>query len=468
MGEKFYFEDIICAKATPSGSSAVAIIRVSGKDSWRLLSKIFKSMNKNFSSFKTHRAYYGDIVDDQEVVDNALVITFKEKSSFTGEESFEINCHGSEIIASLILKILIKNGARLADPGEFSKRGFLNGKMNLAEAESIMDIVSSSTKQSALIAVRQLSGRLTSQINEIKNKIADLLADVEVYIDYPEEDLKIDEEKWKNEISLIKDLTENLLAGFERGKFYRKGVEAVILGKTNAGKSTMFNYLLDFDKAIVSDIHGTTRDYIDAIINVAGYGVRIYDTAGLRETNDPIEYEGARRARELAKNSDIVLYLIGYDYGLTEEDKNNLKSIEKNKKVIIVINKIELSNDEGEKLYSDIDFFLKSLIDNYRIIKMSGLNKFGVEDFNEAFLSLLINEKSREQNDPIITNERHKDLLDKTKINLINALKELDNELLDITAFELREALDNLGEITGEITPSDILNKIFSTFCIGK
>ncbi|HOV13853.1 MAG TPA: 50S ribosome-binding GTPase, partial [Spirochaetota bacterium] len=256
MNERFYFEDVICAKATPSGTSAIAVIRVSGKDCWSILSKIFKPFNKKFTSFKTHRVYYGNIVNNSDIIDSVLVTTFKEKSSFTGEESFEINCHGSEIIVSMILKILTDNGVRLADPGEFSKRAFLNGKINLAEAESIMDIVHSATKQSALIAVKQLSGRLTNEINEIKDKISLLLADIEVFIDYPEEDLKIDEKRWKDLILQINELMDNLLKGYDRGRFYREGIEAVILGQTNAGKSTMFNYLLDFDKAIVSDIHG--------------------------------------------------------------------------------------------------------------------------------------------------------------------------------------------------------------------
>jgi tRNA modification GTPase len=467
MNEKEYYEDIICARATPSGTSAIAIIRVSGKNSWNLLKIIFKSSKKSIT-FKTHHSYYGNIINKDQIIDDVLATTFKEGSSFTGEESFEISCHGSEIIISLIMNILIENGARFAEPGEFSKRAFLNGKIDLTKAEAIMDIVNASTQKSALIAVQQLTGRLTGEINEIKNKLADLLASVEVMIDYPEEDITEDTEIWEKNISELNVMLENLLKGFVRGKLYREGIRTVILGKTNSGKSTLFNFLLNDDKAIVSSTHGTTRDYIDGMINICGFGVRLFDTAGLRETNDPIEKEGTRRSKKLSEKADIILYMINGETGFTDEDKANILQTNPNKKMIVIINKIDILNDSGENIYNQITDFFKTNNRNFRIVKMSALNKIGLNDFNEYFAEILTGKKIIEGDDPVLTNARHANLIEQTRINLINAYQNLDSEMLDLVAFELREGLDHLGEITGEITPQDILNKIFSSFCVGK
>lgn len=469
MNEKNYNEDIIIGRATPPGQSAIAIIRISGKNSWKILNKIFLSNKKNIL-FKSHNAYYGKIVDKNKIIDYAIVITYSYNNSFTGEESFEINCHGSDIVVSLIIKLLILNGARIAEPGEFSKRAFLNGKMDLTEAEAIMDLVKSSTINSSLIALRQLSGRITLEINNIKKEISDLLAEIEVNIDYPEEDLILDTEKWISKINEIIDKFNLLLKGYVRGHFYREGIYAVILGKTNSGKSTLFNFLLNDDKAIVSDIHGTTRDYLDGVINIKGFGVRIYDTAGLRESKDTIEIEGVKRALELTKKVNIIIYLISCEEGFTEEDKNNINMIiNNNKNIIIVLNKTDIITETKCKLIIDeIKKFLKTKVINNFIIKMSALNKTGLNEFNNTFIQILMGETSVESDDPIITNSRHAELIEKSKANLTLAIDKIKENLLDLTAFEIRESLDRLGEITGEVTREDILDKIFSNFCIGK
>lgn len=467
MIEKKYFEDIICARATPPGSSAIAIIRVSGKNSWKILYKIFKSKKRNIN-FKTHTIYYGEFIHEDNVIDNIVALTYKEGRSFTGEESFEINCHGSEVIVSLILNILLSFDIRIAEPGEFSRRAFLNGKIDLARAESIMDLINSSTKKSALIAMRQLEGKLSNQINKIKNWISDIIAEIEVNIDYPEEDLEYDSIKWIETIKNIQNNLLELLSGFHRGKYYREGINAVIIGKTNSGKSTLFNLLLNEDKAIVSDIHGTTRDFLDGIINIGGFGIRIFDTAGLRSSDDPIENEGTRRAINLSGKSDIIIYVISSETGFTKKDIENFKNIDKNKKIIIVYNKIDLNNpDQGKiiKEISNLNLFDKC---NYSIAFLSAEKKTGLEDFNKIFLKLLIEENSKDTNDPIMTNERHAKLLETAKNNLINAVIKIEEGILDLSAFELRDALNKLGEITGEVTPDDILNKIFENFCVGK
>ncbi|HOJ64219.1 MAG TPA: tRNA uridine-5-carboxymethylaminomethyl(34) synthesis GTPase MnmE [Spirochaetota bacterium] len=469
MSEKIYYEDIICAKATPSGASAVAVIRVSGKDCWKILNTIFRSFNNKNIVFKSHRAYYGYIVDNEIVIDNVLVITFANGRSFTGEESFEIHCHGSDLISTLIINLLIKNGCRLAEPGEFSKRAFLNGKIDLTEAEAIMDLVNASTKEAAIIASRQLNGLVKQEINSIKEKISDLLASIEVFIDYPDEDLKVNIEEWLKELSEISILLTNLLKGFERGKFYRESITAVLVGKTNSGKSTIFNYLLNEDKAIVSDIHGTTRDYLDGVINVKGYGVRIYDTAGLRETEDPIELEGTKRSKQLAANSDIILYVVDVEKGLTEEDKENLLKLGIDKKIIVILNKEDKLDEES--IRKKIDSIQNSLVNfkKLKICSMSALNKKGIENFNEIFLSLLIGgEKKGDMDSSLITNIRHANLIELSLKNIAKAFENISYGILDIGAFEIREALNRLGEMTGEVRREDILNRIFSKFCVGK
>ncbi len=464
-----YFEDIICARATPPGASAVAIIRVSGKECWGILKKIFMSHKNKIIYFASHRVYYGSILDNnREIVDSVIVLPFAESKSFTGEESFEINCHGSEVVVAMIFRILTDLGVRLAEPGEFSKRAFLNGKLSLAEAESIMDIVHSSTKRSAMIALRQLTGRLTREIDSIKDRLSDLLASIEVLIDYPEEDITEEAEFWLGEISGTKKELDYLINGFQRGRYYREGINAVILGKTNSGKSTLFNLLLNEDKAIVSDIHGTTRDYIDGVINISGYGVRIFDTAGLRETTDSIEYEGTKRAVGLSKNADFIFYVISSSEGLTTDDMNNLKQIDRSKKLLLIINKIDIDKVKDQ---SSIITFLQNNFDHYKISEMSALNKTGIDLFNKNFVEMLTNkdrENSYENDDPLITNSRHAALIEKTSSNMINAFQRVNEGTLDLAAFEIRDGINSLGEITGEVTPNDIIQRIFSNFCVGK
>lgn len=464
--DNLYYEDIICAKATPSGSSAIAVIRVSGKDCWKVLSNIFRSFNNKNLTFKSHRALYGYIVDNDNIIDNVLIITFGNGKSFTGEESFEIHCHGSEVIATLIINLLLKNGCRLAEPGEFSKRAFLNGKIDLTEAEAIMDLVNASTKEAARVANRQLNGFVRNEINSIKERIANLLATIEVFIDYPDEDLSINIKSCLEEFSEISDFLSNLLKSFNRGRFFREGITAVLLGKTNSGKSTIFNYLLNEDKAIVSNIHGTTRDYLDAVINIQGYGVRLYDTAGLRITDDPIELEGAKRARHIAINSDIILYVVDIEVGFSNEDKINLYEFPKEKKIMLILNKIDKLNIPLDNIINDIRNELKDF-KNLKICQMSGLNKKGIEEFNDLFIELLIQNK-KENDISLITNLRHANLIESALKNIAKSFENISYGILDIAAFEIREALNRLGEITGEVTKEDIINRIFSKFCVGK
>ncbi|MCG8572210.1 MAG: tRNA uridine-5-carboxymethylaminomethyl(34) synthesis GTPase MnmE [Spirochaetes bacterium] len=467
MPEKEYYQDIICARATPPGASAIAVIRVSGEKCLELLDQIFNGPKKGQASYQSHHAYYGAIIKEKLILDNVIILTFLDGSGFTGEESFEINCHGSEVIVSLIIQLLCEKGARLAEPGEFSQRAFLNGRIDLTEAEAVMDIVHSATKRSALLAVRQLSGMTRSAINLIKDKMANLLAEIEVYIDYPEEDLSLDVKKWIGKNNQIKEKLLSLLKGYQRGRLLREGIQAVILGKTNSGKSTLFNFLLNEDKAIVSDIHGTTRDYLDAVINIKGYGIRIYDTAGLRDTDDPIEKAGTQRATELSEKCDIVFYMIDGTAGFSGEDFENLQRLPPELPLLLIINKVDLLK-KADPVVEKIEKQLKPVQRPYQVISMSAANKTGIEDFNSAFLDLAVLQGTHDSDDPVITNQRHADCIERALQNLKQCSIKLNEQILDLAAFELRESLNRVGEITGEITPEDIIQRIFSNFCVGK
>lgn len=463
-----YDKDIICACATAVGNSAIGIIRCSGKDSQELLKKIFKPHNREkIDRFKSHHAYYGKLYDNDILIDDVLILTFSDGKSFTGEESFEINCHGSMVVISLILRLLCKNGARTAEPGEFSKRAFLNNKLDLSSAEAVMDIVNASTDKAAHIAAQQLTGRVKREIDLLKDKTSDVLSAIEVYIDYPEEDLTPDINKWISQIHIILDENKQLTAGFARGKYFRTGIRMALLGRTNVGKSTLFNYILNDDKAIVSDIHGTTRDYLDATVTICGYGVKIFDTAGLRQTDDPIEKEGTRRSVEISESADIIVYLLSADDGITNIDKENLERYKKNK-LLCILNKSDLLEArELDTLKNDLQKELGSK-SNIKIIHMSALHRKGLEEFNNSFKKLLISSDIADSTDPTITNERHAILLEQAESALASAIMRLREESLDLAAFDIRSALNYYGEITGEVTPDDILNKIFSTFCVGK
>ena len=458
--EKLYYEDIITAKATANGAAAIAIVRVSGKDCLKMLDTIFRIKGKK--PIESHRVCYGDIIDGENIIDSVVVLPFRDGSGFTGEEAFEIQCHGSPIVTQMILQLLCKNGARLAEPGEFSKRAFLNGKIDLSQAEAIMDIVNASTKQSAMMAARQLNGLVEKELTAVKERLTDLLAKIEVFIDYPEEDISVDAESWLADIAIIKEELRKLLAGFNRGRYLREGVRAVLLGKTNSGKSTIFNTLLHEDKAIVSDIHGTTRDYLDGVINIGGFGVRLYDTAGLRMTDDPIEREGTRRSVELAKNCDIVLFVIDGTADLTENEEN-IRSLD-DKKTLFIINKTD-----APQFYADIKTKLSTIVrlSEYAVCEISALKQDGIDKFNEIFQSLLIKDNVG-QADAVITNVRHAELLEDALTHIDDAADPIRDGVLDIGAFELRDALDRIGEITGAVTREDVLNRIFEKFCVGK
>jgi tRNA modification GTPase len=469
MNTKAYFDDCICARATPPGYAAIAIVRCSGSGSHAILKKI---TNRNKKSITSSTCFHATVLDGKEALDDALIVPFHRGHGYTGEESFEIQCHGSEVIVAIILQLLQKHGARLAEPGEFSKRAFLNGRISLDKAEAVMDIVHAGTARAARIAVRQLLGGLDQSINSVKDECSGLLAEIEVLIDYPDDDIEVESKTWLEKIIRLQDQIVKLLEGFERGRLIREGVTAVLLGKTNAGKSTLFNYLVNEDKAIVSDIHGTTRDYLDGIINVGGIALRLYDTAGLRYSDDPLEMEGTRRAKNLSMGSDLVIFVIDSSAGYSDEDLSLLGELDATLPVqiaiLIVHNKIDsLTGDNFSVPDPVIDIFTASKR-RWKSCDMSAEQQTGIDSFNSCAGGLLQAGEEMETDDPLVTNSRHAGLLKQAVLSFDSARERLEEGIVDLAAFDVREVLNRLGEITGEVTADDVLNMIFEGFCVGK
>lgn len=410
---------------------------------------------------------YGKIVENGKVVDTVLVSYFKNPKSYTGEDVCEINCHGGVQITREILQLVLANGARLAEPGEFSKRAFLNGKMDLTKAEAVINLINSKNTTQARIAANNLEGDLYKKIKEVREELIELMAHIEVSVDYPEYDY--DEVENDNVISLLnKKIIEinNILSTYEQGKYIKDGVNVVILGKPNVGKSSLLNTLSRSQKAIVTEIPGTTRDVIEERINIGNIILNLSDTAGIRKTDDFVEKIGVKRSIEKIDEADLVIYLLNVESDIDDEDKEILSKIQnKGIKLITVINKI----DKGQKLKFD------SILDELKrfgvneVIKMSVLNNEGIDELKNKIEEIFNTNDLDFENELIITNERHRDLLNKSKEYLEVAKKEIeDNEPIDIVSIVIKNATKSLGEIIGADVNQDIVNKIFEKFCLGK
>lgn len=455
--------DTIAAIGTALSNSGISIIRISGKDSLNIIRKIFVSNSK----IMPNNIIYGKIVENGKVVDTVLVSYFKNPKSYTGEDVCEINCHGGVQITREILQLVLENGARLAEPGEFSKRAFLNGKMDLTKAEAVINLINSKNTTQARIAVNNLEGDLYKKIKEVREELIELMAHIEVSVDYPEYDY--DEVENDNVISLLnKKIIEinNILSTYEQGKYIKDGVNVVILGKPNVGKSSLLNTLSRSQKAIVTEIPGTTRDVIEERINIGNIILNLSDTAGIRKTDDFVEKIGVKRSIEKIDEADLVIYLLNVESDIDDEDKEILSKIQnKGIKLITVINKI----DKGQKLKFD------SILDELKrfgvneVIKMSVLNNEGIDELKNKIEEIFNTNDLDFENELIITNERHRDLLNKSKEYLKIAKKEIeDNEPIDIVSIVIKNATKSLGEIIGADVNQDIVNKIFEKFCLGK
>ena len=453
----------IASISTAPGIGGIGIIRMSGEKTFEILEKIFKPKTyQKIEDIKGYTIKYGHIVEDNEIIDEVLVSYFKAPRSYTTENMCEINSHGGNVIVKRILELCLKNGADLAEPGEFTKRAFLNGRIDLAQAESVIDVINAKSEKEAKSGIKQLEGYLSKEIQDIKQEILDVLVNIEVSIDYPEYDTpEVQEKEIYEMITSVRKSLEKLEKSFDNGKILKEGIKTAIIGKPNAGKSSLLNAILKEDRAIVTDIAGTTRDTIEEFVTINGIPLNLVDTAGIREASDEVEKIGVEKSIKQANNADLIIAIFDSSKDLTDEDIEILKLIE-NKKAIILLNKSDLDAKINEN-----DSRFTNISDN--IIKISALNKTGIDLLYEKIFDLFNLNEINLDNDVLITNIRHKNIISKSLVNVSKAKDALDKKLpIDIVTIYIKDILEDLGEITGEVVTEDIINEIFSKFCLGK
>ena len=436
---------------------------MSGEKCFEILDKIFVPKNKQkIEDIKGYKIKYGKIVDNGQIVDEVLVSYFKTPKSYTTENMCEINSHGGNFIVRKILELCLKNGADLAEPGEFTKRAFLNGRIDLLQAESVIDVINAKSEREAKTGIKQLEGFLSKEILDIKKDIMDVMVNIEVAIDYPEYDV---DDVTISQITDMLDKIENKLLklekSFDNGKIIKEGIKTAIIGKPNVGKSSLLNAILKEDRAIVTEYEGTTRDTIEEFVNINGIPLKLVDTAGIRNAKDEVEKIGINKSRDIANEADLVIAIFDSTKELTKEDLEIL-NIAKNKKSIIILNKIDLEtkiDENNEKI--------KQTSDN--IIKISALNNIGIEKLYEKIYELFNLNEINLDNESIITNIRHKNLISKSIEDVKKTKETINNKMpLDIIAIFIKDILSDLSNITGEEVSEDIINEIFSKFCLGK
>ena len=459
-------QDTICALATANGIGAIGIIRVSGNQSFEIVNKIFEG--KNLEKVDSHTVHYGFIKDKDETIDEVMISVFHAPKTFTTENSVEISFHGSPYIGKKILEILIKNGARMAKAGEFTMRAFMNGRIDLSQAESIADLIASENEASRKVALNQLKGGISNEISFLRNDLLNFTSLIELELDFAEEDVEFaDRTALKSLLYKIEDKLNSLIESFQYGNAIKNGTAVAIIGKPNAGKSTLLNALLKEERAIVSNIAGTTRDTIEEILHIKGHAFRLIDTAGLRETADEIEAIGVKKAKEKVENAEILVYLADAGTEDLSEDVEMIKSLLRDDlKLIICATKIdEVVPTHYEKLEQ---IFRNNISTDFDFIKISAVENQNIQDLKNELSSYVEHLKSEEGN-VVITNQRHYEALRKS----LNSVKQVDEAVTsqittELLAYELRNALEHLGEISGEFTNDEVLGNIFSKFCIGK
>lgn len=455
--------DTIAAISTPPGEGAISIVRMSGEEAVSIAQKVFSG--KDLTQAKSHTINYGHIVDPKthEEIDEVMVSLMLAPKTFTREDVVEINCHGGIVATNRILQLLLVNGARLAEPGEFTKRAFLHGRIDLTQAESVMDLIRAKTDRSMKIALNQLDGNLSHLIDSLRKDILDVLAQVEVNIDYPEyDDVEEMTTKLLREKAIeIKQRIEQLLKTASQGKIMREGLATALVGRPNVGKSSLLNHLLHEDKAIVTDVAGTTRDVIEEYVNVSGVPLKLIDTAGIRETDDKVEKIGVERSKKAIEQSDLVLLVLNAAESLTKEDLELIR-LTNDKKRIIILNKTDLEEKLDRKELAKVS-------ENAPVYATSILKNEGVEALEEAISKLFFNGIENSQSTVMVTNARHIALLKKAQNSLDSVLEGISSGMpVDLVQIDMTEAWNLLGEITGESYEDELLDQLFSQFCLGK
>lgn len=453
--------DTIAAISTPIGEGGISIVRLSGEDSIKIANKVFRG--SDLEKVASHTINYGHIVDPKknQDIDEVMVSVLRAPKTFTKEDMIEINCHGGIVVTNHILQLVLTNGARMAEPGEFTKRAFVHGRIDLTQAESIMDIVRAKTDKARQVAVNQLAGRLLTKIKQMRQEILDTLANVEVNIDYPEYDAdQITAEQMINTSRSVIKKIDKLLKTSQEGKIMRNGLATAIVGRPNVGKSSLLNYLIKEDKAIVTDVAGTTRDTLEEYVSVQGVPLKLIDTAGIHHTEDKVEKIGVERSKAAINKADLILLLLNSSEELTPEDKKLLEYT-RNKKRIIILNKLDL----GSKITIDeIKNITSSPTITTSILKNKNLSQL------KELISKLFFAGIENSNDQIlVTNQRQISLLEKAKVQLQDVISAVRDDVpLDIAQIDFTGAWDTLGEITGESAPDELITQLFSQFCLGK
>lgn len=453
----------IAAISTAVGEAGIGIVRMSGKNSIDIASKVFKGVNnKHLTDGENRKLMYGHIMDGEKIIDEVLITFMKEPYTYTRENMVEIYCHGGIISVRKVLELLLKSGAVMAEAGEFTKRAFLNGRLDLSQAEAVIDIIKAKTDKSLEVSVNQLDGSLSNKVRSIRDIIIKMMAHIEASIDFPEEDIEdVTYNELLEDAEKVESEIQKLLDTSSRGKILRDGIKTVILGRPNVGKSSLLNAILNENRAIVTDIPGTTRDIIEEFVNIDGIPLKIIDTAGIRETEDVVEQIGVTRARESIKDADLIIAIFDASRQLTEEDYDIIDIVNENNSIVL-LNKIDLNSAyDIEKL--------QELIPEKTIISASVLKEQGIEELIEEIKNMFYKGEVNMDSDVVITNIRHKNQLDKSLANIKSAIEDIKIEVpLDCVEVDLRDCWDNLGEISGDTIGEDVLDRVFKEFCIGK
>lgn len=458
-----YVRDTIAAISTPIGEAGLGVIRVSGDEAVEIVDRVFRG-KKKLNETGTYQARYGYIVDykSEDRIDEVICLLMKGPKSFTAEDVVEVGCHGGIIPLRRILNSLMDAGARLSEPGEFSKRAFLNGRIDLAQAEAIIQIITSKTEKGMDLAVQQLEGGLSRKIDDLRRRLIRVLAHLEAALDFPEDEIEgFSEKEMGEQLDHVSQEVDKLLKSSQSGKIYREGIKTIIVGRPNVGKSSLLNALLREQRAIVTDIPGTTRDVIEEMINLQGVPLKLIDTAGIRETEDIVERMGVERSKEFLNQADLVLLVLDVSTKLTPEDLRIVELL-KNKKVIVVVNKMDLGVEVDRKE-------LELLLPDQKFVQTSMIEEQGLDELQQAILDKVFGGEVAASDDTIITNLRHQRALQDTMQSLAKAKESFEEAIpYDFVTIDVKGALEHLGRVTGETLSEDIIDQIFSEFCLGK